>query len=95
MTRKGTQSGLFSKFPKGCSGKIGGGGSSDEVGGSKTKEEAAGSLAGPGQSDGREESQAFRVPCCIRYCEGRRKRVKDHPKIVFYLFLFLSFHFSP
>ena len=26
----------------------------------------AGSFAGPGQSDGREESQAFRPPCCIR-----------------------------
>ena len=67
-----------------------GGGSSDEIGGRGTKEEAAGSLAGPGQSDGREESQAFRVPCYIRYCEGRRKGVKDHPKIVFYWFLFLS-----
>jgi len=56
----------------------------------ETKEEAAGSLAGPGQSVGREDSQAFRVPCYIRYCEGRRNGVKDHPKIVFYLFLFLS-----
>lgn len=52
-------------------------------------------MAGPGQSDGREESQAFRVPWSIRYCEGRRKGVKTILRLFFICFFFFLFLFSP